>query len=129
MKRFTTLFAITVALASAAGDALACATCFGAPDTNSTRAANLFMAVLLGITGFVLGCLVTFMIYLRRREARCQRDAAIWQSALRHLEAAEEEVETARRFGGGESGELAPSRLRGAEKRAAYSRRRFHLPD
>ena len=47
--------------------ARACATCYGAPDDPMTAGMNMAIFLMLGVTGGVLGSIVTFMIYLRNR--------------------------------------------------------------
>ena len=51
---------------------LACATCFGAPDSAQTQGANMAILTLLGVTGVVLGGFVCMIVYLVRRARRFQ---------------------------------------------------------
>ena len=46
---------------------LACATCYGAPDSPLTHGMNLAIVTLLGVTGCVLGGVATFLASLWRR--------------------------------------------------------------
>ncbi len=50
--------------------ARACATCYGAPDDPMTAGMNMAIFLMLGVTGSVLGSIITFMIYLRNRAKR-----------------------------------------------------------
>ena len=47
--------------------AMACATCFGAPDDPMTHGMNMAIISLMGITGTVLGGIVIFFISLIRK--------------------------------------------------------------
>jgi hypothetical protein len=51
---------------------LACAVCFGAPDSGQTRGANMLIFTLLVVTGVVLGGFVALSIYFVRRARRYQ---------------------------------------------------------
>jgi heme/copper-type cytochrome/quinol oxidase subunit 2 len=51
---------------------LACATCFGAPDSAQTQGANMAIFTLLGVTGVVLGGFAWMIVYLVRRARRYQ---------------------------------------------------------
>ena len=48
----------------------ACATCYGAADDPMTAGMNMAIFLLLGVTGSVLGSIVTFILYLRKRAKR-----------------------------------------------------------
>jgi hypothetical protein len=47
---------------------LACAVCFGAPDSPQTRALQAGILVLLAFTTVILGAFAGFFVYLRRRQ-------------------------------------------------------------
>ena len=49
---------------------IACATCFGAPDSPMTQGMNMAIFTLLGVTGVVLGGFVWMIVYLVRRARR-----------------------------------------------------------
>jgi heme/copper-type cytochrome/quinol oxidase subunit 2 len=51
---------------------LACAVCFGAPDSAQTQGGNMLIFTLLGVTGVVLGGFLGMVIYLMRRARRYQ---------------------------------------------------------
>lgn len=44
----------------------ACAVCFGAPGSPDTKALSFAIAALLAVLAVVLGCIVTFIVYLGR---------------------------------------------------------------
>lgn len=46
---------------------IACATCYGSPDSDLTRGMNMAILTMLGVTGLVLGSLLAMGIYLVRR--------------------------------------------------------------
>ncbi|MCH8011244.1 MAG: hypothetical protein IIA61_04730 [Candidatus Marinimicrobia bacterium] len=50
--------------------AMACATCFGAPDAPMTHGMNMAIISLMGITGTVLGGIVIFFISLIRKSKK-----------------------------------------------------------
>ena len=47
---------------------LACAVCFGNPDSPQTKAVQLGILALLGVTVAVLASFAGFFLYLRRRQ-------------------------------------------------------------
>ncbi len=47
---------------------LACAVCFGAPDSLQVKGMQMGIIALLGVTVVVLGSFATFFLYLRRRQ-------------------------------------------------------------
>lgn len=51
---------------------LACAVCFGAPDSPQTQGAQMLVFTLLGVTGVVLGGFAWMIVYLVRRARRYQ---------------------------------------------------------
>jgi hypothetical protein len=51
---------------------IACATCFGAPDSSMTQGMNMAIVTLLGVTGVVLGGFAWMIVYLVRRARRYQ---------------------------------------------------------
>jgi heme/copper-type cytochrome/quinol oxidase subunit 2 len=51
---------------------IACATCFGAPDSSMTQGMNMAIFTLLGVTGVVLGGFIWMIVYLVRRARRYQ---------------------------------------------------------
>jgi heme/copper-type cytochrome/quinol oxidase subunit 2 len=64
---------IAVALTIAEQSALACPSCYGAPDSQVTNGMNMAIVSLLGITGGVLAGFVAFFVYLRKRARMLQR--------------------------------------------------------
>lgn len=51
---------------------LACATCFGSPDSSQTHAQNMGILFLLGLTGVMLAGFATLFVYFWRRARRCR---------------------------------------------------------
>jgi hypothetical protein len=47
---------------------VACAVCFGAPDSPQTRALQAGILALLAVTAVILGAFGAFFLYLRRRQ-------------------------------------------------------------
>jgi heme/copper-type cytochrome/quinol oxidase subunit 2 len=64
---------VAVALMTFAQAALACPSCFGAPDSQLTNGMNMAIVSLLGITGGVLAGFVAFFVHLRKRARMLQR--------------------------------------------------------
>lgn len=69
MRMRTTIAALVflVALLLGGHAAMACPSCYGAPDSPMTEGMNMAIMSLLGITGAVLAGFVAFFVYLRRR--------------------------------------------------------------
>jgi hypothetical protein len=60
------------------GDALACPSCFGQPDSPLAESARVGMWVLLGLTFGLQAALAAFFLHLRRRAALArQRERAV----------------------------------------------------
>jgi len=60
---------------------IACATCFGAPDSSMTQGMNMAIITLLGVTGAVLGGFIATIVYFIRRARRYEAmEQAIPQS-------------------------------------------------
>jgi hypothetical protein len=55
-----------------AGLLLACATCFGDPNSAQTRGQNAAIFTLLAVTGFVLAGFIVLIIHLARRARQSQ---------------------------------------------------------
>ena len=65
-----------LALCAASPSALACATCFGASDSALARGMNFgILSLLIVVTG-VLGGVASFFVYLAKRSASMQAEAA-----------------------------------------------------
>jgi len=76
MKRFLNI-ALTVAAVFVTQQAFACAACAGGKtDTEMTRGMNAGIFFLLGVVAIVLGGAASFGIYLVRKAARTQLEAA-----------------------------------------------------
>jgi hypothetical protein len=70
MKRSVTIaFVVAVALWQA-GPALACAVCFGDPDSPLTKGALMGVYVLVGVVGFVLLSIAATGVYWIQRSRR-----------------------------------------------------------
>lgn len=63
------LAAVLVALAAIPHPVLACATCFGASDSDLAKGMNMGILSLLAVVIVVLGGIASFFIYLARRSA------------------------------------------------------------
>ena len=46
----------------------ACAVCYGAPNSQVTKAMDMAILFLLGVIFFVLGCIGVFVVYLKKRQ-------------------------------------------------------------
>jgi hypothetical protein len=76
VKRVALVILVLLAMQSIAPAALACATCYGAPDDPMTKGMNNGIWVLLGVIGFVqLGFIALFWTFWKRaREQRRFRE-------------------------------------------------------
>lgn len=72
MSKWITALGLWAAVPAAS---FACASCFGDPNSAASKAMNLSILTLLGITLGVLGGVASFMIYLARKAAAAARAA------------------------------------------------------
>lgn len=61
---------ITLSVLTLPVAASACAVCYGDPSDPMTKGANLAIIAMLGVTGTVMGGVVSFFVYLMRRARR-----------------------------------------------------------
>ncbi|MER3523149.1 MAG: hypothetical protein C4326_03570 [Ignavibacteria bacterium] len=73
MKSLMRSFVLACAIVALHSAALACPTCYGAPDSPQTEAMQWAILSLLGITGSVLAGMTAFFIYLRKRSVEFNR--------------------------------------------------------
>jgi len=64
------LLAAVLALASHAGNALACAACYGESDSPMAHGMNAGIMVLLGVIGVVLSGITGFFVYIVKKTGK-----------------------------------------------------------
>jgi hypothetical protein len=69
--------AVMALLLAGAGDAVACATCFGRSDSEMARGMNMGIMSLMAVIGLVLAGLVSFFVYVAKRAAAQEAKDAI----------------------------------------------------
>lgn len=66
MKRISIL-ALTFILFNFENILFACATCYGDPTANTTKALNIAILSMIGVTGTMLSSVATYFFYLKKR--------------------------------------------------------------
>ncbi len=72
-SRLIVLASVILAASLIPHSAQSCPICYGDPDSPMTQGMNMAIFSLLGVTGSVLGGLVLFFLYVRRRSLMIHR--------------------------------------------------------